>query len=299
MARLHEFKNFLLVSVCWGLLLPAVARAELGLDAGAGFTYDDNLPNALEADDRKGGGAVTANLAGVLHEQLDSNTGLGVSLIAESAIYLQYSGLSNLGLGASAQLRHKFGLGAEAPWIAFSAQAVHYDYRYDYRDGWQYDAGATLGKQIGERWSVRGSVRYDRYTADQLQPTILPGISTAAYDTAGWSVGFQAAFLLTDADTLSASYAYRNGTVTAVTPPDRQILAYSSAVARDPVFSATALMIAYRIEANTDTLSLIWSHTLGRHTAVNLGYTYQRSSAEYGLGDYYSNVISLTVSYSQ
>ena len=222
MPRLLEIKEFMLVGVCWGLLLPAVARSEWGFDVGAGFNYNDNLPNALEADDRKGGGAVTANLSGVLLEQLGSNTGLGVSLIAESATYFQYSGLSNLGLGASAQLRHKFGLGAEAPWISFSAQAVHYDYHYDYRDGWQYDAGAILGKQISERWSVRGSVLYDRYTADQLQPTILRGISTAAYDTSGWNLSVQAAFLLTAADTLSASYAYRNGTVTAVTPPDRR-----------------------------------------------------------------------------
>ena len=142
-------------------------------------------------------------------------------------------------------------------------------------------------------------MRYDRYTADQLQPSVLPGISTAAYDKSGWTFGVQAAFLLTAADTVSASYGYRNGTVTSVTPPDLELLEYASAVARDPVFSDTTPMIAYRIQAKTDTLSLTWSHMLSRFTAVNLAYTYQRSRADSDLGDYYSNLISLTVTYSR
>ena len=285
--------------VCGALLAPAIAHAEWGFDAGAGVNYDDNLPNALEEDDRKGDTAVTANLSGGFHEQLGANTGVSVSLVADSSAYLRYTGLNNVGLGARAQLRHKLGLGTEAPWLAFSAQALHRDYHYDYRDGWQYDAGGTLGKQLGERWSVRGSVRYDRYTADHLQPTIRPGISTAAYDTWGWNFGAQAAFLLTEADTLAASYGFRNGTVTAVTPPDLEVLEYSSAIAIDPVFSDTTRMIAYRIAAKTDTLSLTWSHAFGRYTALNLTYAYRRSRTGSELGDYYSNLIGLSVSYSR
>ncbi len=299
MLHLLRTKRWLLIGACWGLLLPAIARAEWGFDANAGFAHDDNLPNALEAEDRKSDSAVTANLTGGLHQQLGSNTGLGLNLIAESATYLRYSGLNNVGLGASAQLRQKFGLGSDVPWAALSAQAIHRDYRYDYRDGWQYDAGATLGKPLGERWDVRASVRYDRYTADHSQPTVLPGISTSAYDISGWNLGAKATFLLTAADLLSVSYAFRNGTVTAVTPPDGEILEYSSAVARDPVFSDTTSLIAYRIHAKTDTMSLGWSHSLSRYAAVNVAYAYRRSRTESELGDYYSNLISISVSYSR
>jgi hypothetical protein len=299
MPRLLRTKRWMLIGACCGLLLPAIARAEWGFDANAGFAHDDNLPNALEAEDRKGDTSVTANLTGGLHYQLGTNTGLGLNLIADSATYMRYSGLDNLGLGASAQLRHKFGLGPDVPWAALSAQAIHRDYHYDYRDGWQYDAGATVGKQLGERWNVRASVRYDRYTADQIQPTVLPGISTAAYDIAGWNLGAQATFLLTTADLLSVSYAFRNGTVTAVTPPDLEVLEYSSAVARDPVFSNTTTMIAYRVHAKTDTMALGWSHSFSRYAAVNFAYAYRRSRTESELGDYYSNFISISVSYSR
>jgi hypothetical protein len=271
--------------------------AEWGFDANIGIDHSDNVPNAIEAADRKSDSAATMSLSGVLHQQLGGNTGLGLSLIAESASYFQYSGLDDIGVGARAQLRHKFGLGADAPWAAFALRALHRDYHYDYRDGWQTDAGLTAGRRIGERWEVSGSVQYDRYEADNLQPAVLPGMSSAAYDVAGWSFAVQAAFLLTEVDTLSISGSRRHGTVTAVTPRDHEILEYSSAVARDPVFSGNP--IAYRLIADTDTLSINWSHAIGRHSSVNFAYAYRRSQGDEELDAYTANMINFSVSYSR
>ena len=101
---------------------------------------------------------------------------------------LRYSGLSNIGMGVLGQLRHKFGLGAEAPWAALTAQGLDRDYNYQYRTGWQYDAAATLGKQFGDRWHMSARVSYDQFVASQVQRTVRPGLSTAAYDVSGWTV---------------------------------------------------------------------------------------------------------------
>ena len=291
-------KRVLLVGACVAALLPAGAHGEWTWDASTTLTYDDNVSNALEAEDRKADGAVAAWLSGGLYETLGSSTNLGFSLIAEPVSYLRYSGLSNLALGASARLRQKFGLG-DAPSATLFMQALHRNYHYDYRDGWQYEAGASLGKRLNQRWSARASVYYDRYSADRVQAPVLPGISTAAYDTAGWNFGAQTAFSLTQADVLSLAYTWRKGTATAVTPPDEEVLEYSSAVARDPVFSSTSPLVAYRIQAKTDLLSLTWSHALGSHAAVNLAYAYLRSRTESELGAYYSNVLSISLTYSK
>ncbi|MBI3527275.1 MAG: hypothetical protein HY067_04830 [Betaproteobacteria bacterium] len=271
--------------------------AEWGFDANIGIDHSDNVPNAIEAGDKKSDGAATLRLSGLLHRQLSENTSLGLNLVGESATYFRFSGLDNLGIGPRAQLRHKFGLGPDAPWTAFALRALHRDYHYDYRDGWQYDAAVTAGKRIGERWQVSGSVQYDRYEADNLQPAVLPGVSSAAYDVAGWTFGVQTAFLLSEVDTLSISCSRRHGTVTAVTPSDYEVLEYSSAVARDPVFGGN--LIAYRIITDTDTLSINWSHAIGRHSSVNLGYAYRRSQGEEDLGAYAANMINLSVSYSR
>lgn len=291
-------KRFLLLGAFVAALLPAVARCEWTVDASTTFSYDDNVSNSLEAEDRKADGSVAASVSGGIYETLGAGTNLSLSLVAEPVTYLRYSGLNNLALGASARVRQKFGLG-DAPWAALSMQVLHRDYHDDYRDGWQYDAAASLGKQISERWSARASVRYDRYNADRLQPVVLPGISTAAYDTAGWNFGVQTAYAITQADLLSFAYTWRKGTATAVTPPDEEVLEYSSAVARDFAFSSTTPLVAYRIQAKTDLLSLTWSHALGAHVALNLAYAYTRSRTESELGNYYSNLISVSVTYSK
>jgi hypothetical protein len=293
-----RMKTDLLYGALFCLLCSApAAAADWGFDAVGGIKYNDNLSNAIEAADRKSDGAATLSLAGGFHQQPSDDIGIGMSLIAESESHFHYPGMDNLGVGARAQLRHKFGLGAQAPWAALSLRGLHRDYHYDYRDGWQYDAGLTAGRRIGERWEVRGSAQYDRYEADNLQPAVLPGTSSAAYDVAGWTFGVHAAFLMTEVDTLAVSWSRRHGTVTTVTPPDTEILEYSSAVALDPVFSGNP--IAYRIITDTDTLSINWSRAIGRYSSVNLGYAYRRSQGDQELGAYTANMIDFSVSYSQ
>ena len=271
--------------------------AEWGFDADAGIEHSDNVSNAIEAADRKSDGAARLGLSGILHRHLGDNTALGLGVVAESETYFRFSGLDNLGIGARAQLRHKFGLGPEAPWTTFALRALHRDYRYDYRDGWQYDASLSAGKAISERWDVNGSVHYDKYQADNLQPALLPGVSSAAYDVTGWTFGVQAAYLWTEVDTLSFSLSRRHGSITAVTPPDDEILEYASAVARDTVFGGDR--IAYRIDADTDMLAFNWSRAIGRHASFNLGYAFQRTGGYDDLDAYTANIINFSVSYSR
>src|SRR5882672_6737076 len=128
-------KTDLLYSALFCLLCSlSAAAADWGFDAAAGIDYNDNVSDAVESADKKSDGAATFSAAGGVHHQLGANTGIGLSLIAESASYFRYSGIDNLGVGARAQLRHKFGLGADAPWMALSLHTLHRDYNYDYRD---------------------------------------------------------------------------------------------------------------------------------------------------------------------
>jgi hypothetical protein len=281
---------------CWLVLFSAGARSEWGFDAIAGFAYDDNLSNGFEAEDRKGDTAAVIDASGGWYEQLTASTAVSANLLVHSDSFFNYTGLSNVGLGARAQLRTKFGLGPRAPWLAIAAQGTYHNYHYDYLDGWQYAAGATLGTQLSERWSLRGIIRYDAYVADKSQPPIVPTMVGSPYDVYGWNFGAQAAFLVTAADRVSLSYTWRTGTVVSVTHPDKEIFEYSDRVAKDPVFGPGEF--AYRINANTQTISLAWSHTLGRHTALNFVYAYRRSQAEYDLGQYYANLFSINFTYS-
>ena len=280
------------------LILCTGARGDWGYDASAALSHDDNLSNGFESEDRKGDNALQVDLSGGWHQQLSASTGLGLNLLADSNTYFRYSGLTNLGVGGRAQLRTKFGLGPQAPWLSVSAQALHYNYHDDNRDGWQYEAGAAIGKNLGERWGLRGSVRYDAFVADHVQAPLIPGFPGSAYDVFGWTLGAQVTFLATENDLIALGYSVRTGTVTAVTRLNEEIFEYSDRVARDTVFSEVTPFFAYRIKAQTDTVSFTWSHALGERTAVNLSYAYRVSRADSDLGDYYANVIGLTFSYS-
>jgi hypothetical protein len=287
-----------LALACASLALCTTAHAEWTLDAEAGLSYDDNLSNAFEADDRKADESLTAAFTGGFYRHLGDNTGISMGVVVDSEAYLRYSGLTNIGGGVRAQARQKMGLGTQAPWAALAARAIYRNYHYDYLDGWQYDVSATLGKQFTDRWSVRASMSYDRYEAEDLQPPVLPGISTAAYDTSGWTIALHAAFSMTEADTLSAAYSYRSGSITSVTPPELEILEYSDAIARDPVFGGTTPLIAYRIDAKTDTLSLAWSRALGTRTAFSVAYSYRRSTTDTEFDEYYSNMLAIALGHS-
>ena len=70
----------------------------------------------------------------------------------------------------------------------------------------------------------------------------------------------------------------------------------SDRVAVDPVFGSGEF--AYRINADTQTISVAWSHTLGRRTALNVIYTYRRSQAASDLGIYSANVVGVNFTYS-
>lgn len=272
------------------------AAADWGLDVTAGAGYDDNLSNGFAGADRKGAADLSLDLGASLYQQLGSATGLSVAAIAEGAVFDRYSGLNYFGLGGRLQLRHKFGLGPEAPWISLAARGVHDDYNYSYQSGWALEGSVTVGKQLGERWTLQGSARYDDFSADKVQPQVLPGVSTAAYDTGGWNLVGRASFLVTPADVLAASYTWRNGTVTSVTAPDAEILEYSDAVALDPVFGDPP-RVAYRLRAKTDTIGVVWSHAFGPRTSLNVTYRYQVSVSDAELGEYYSSFVGVNLGY--
>lgn len=268
------------------------------MDATAGFSHDDNLTNAFDTKDKRADTAATGALSVGMYEQLGAGTNVGVGLIADGRSYFEFDGLDNLGIGVKAQFRTKFGLGAGAPWIAFAARASHRDYHDDLRDGWDYDASVTMGKMLSPHWSIRASLRYDAYVADRISSTGVPGVSTAAYDVDGWTIGGGAELRVADDDTLSASLSWRDGSVTAVTTPNFAVLSKSDSAVIDRTFSNGGLMAAYGVDAKTWTGGFVWSHAIGRSASLNLSYTYRSARAAHGLGTYVSNIFGIVFGYS-
>jgi hypothetical protein len=105
------------------------AHAAWQFDVDTGFVYDSNLNRAYEPADIRADTAFTLDAAAGQFFALSGRDGLTVSARARTELYYRFDGLDEVGVGAQAIYRHKFGLGYAAPWVAIGVAAAYDDYR--------------------------------------------------------------------------------------------------------------------------------------------------------------------------
>ena len=283
----------LLVPVCLlGHLYPVDAAWIADVDAG--FVYEDNVNLAeMERDTRSDTAVGTSVSAGALAYPTGDSV---VSLTGDAigAAYLRFGGLSNLYLGATAAFRHKFGLGAQAPWVRVAGSAARLEYRDDVRDGWRHRLAAAVGKRFGEQWEVRAEYAFERRTADH-ETAVTPRLPGDVFDQTSHTVSVRGSYQPSKTIVVFAGYAVRQGDVASTTPRNADIFAASSAVTADPAFGPDAL--AYKIDATTHLLGAGLSFALGDRSSFNLGYEHQIGLGNGGI-DYSNNVFRASFLYS-
>jgi hypothetical protein len=277
----------------WGLGSPAVAGAEWIADAGADVFYEDNVGLAEKRRDIKSDvGMTTAVSAGAAVPLGDRHV---ASLTADVSAtgFERVQGLSHVAAGASAAFRTKFGVGPQAPWARVSGSVARLDYDYDLRDGWRYRLGAGVGKRLGERVEVRAEYTYERRRADETRAIVatLPG---DVFDLTSHTGSVRADVLLTEALTLSAGYALREGDVVSTTHRNPAVFAASTALANDRAFGRD--FFAYRIDATTHTVSAGLSYALTRTASLNVGYDRSLGEASRGL-EYLNHIVRVGLLY--
>jgi hypothetical protein len=283
----------LLVPVCLLGHLHAADAAWIA-DVEAGLVYEDNVNLAEKERDTLSDTALGAALsAGHLVNVTDRSA---VSLTGDvvGAGYTRFGGLSNLYLGVTAAFRHKFGLGAAAPWVRVSGSAARLEYREDVRDGWRYRLAAGAGKRLGERWEVRVEYAYDHRTADH-ETAITPRLPGDVFDQTSHTVSARVDYQHSPLLVVFAGYALRLGDVASTTPRNADIFAASTAVTPDPAFGPDAF--AYKIDATTHLLTVGLSVALGAQASFNLGYERQIGLGDGGI-DYSNNVFRASFLYS-
>jgi len=285
---------FVIAACLAGSAAPA-AGASWTLDAGADAIYEDNVGLAQLNRDIKADTALrTFASAGPVMLLGDSYV---LSLTADVAgkLYERFTRLDNVAPGLSAELKRKFGLGAEAPWARLFGSVARLQYDDDLiRDGWIYRLGVGVGKRFGERWDLRLDYAYDRRLVDHEMPAVR-GIPGDVYDLSGHNVALRADFLLNETISLFGSYAIRVGDVASTTQRNLQIFQAASAIAADPAFGRR--FFAYRIDATTHTLGLGLSVALGRRSSFNVAYEHEIGDAR-GNITYHDNIFRVGVLFS-
>lgn len=278
------------------LLSTATHAAEWTIDTGAKLLYESNVNHAAFNEDILDDFAFAPHLSIGKYFQLTDNDGLSVAAVGKGAVYWQYEGLNNVFGGGTFSLKHKFELGAYAPWVRLYGSAGYMEYESDIRDSGLYLAGFQIGKRFHPRFDLQIGYAFDYRAGPSSKPIIpgkplapgmpvLTGVPANIYTLAGHQLSMTSNFLLTDAANLSLGYLARFGDITSNCTGRNvgRVINAVDAVTREDTFDGCT----YRINsATTHVFSVETGYALTGHSSINLRYEYHTAS---GSGLSYSN----------
>ncbi|MPZ42322.1 MAG: hypothetical protein GEV05_02765 [Betaproteobacteria bacterium] len=281
--------------IAGAVLAASQARAEWIADAEAAYVFDDNVSNAQRESDIRSDAAFLVRASGGYYFQLSDRTGATLNAMLMREEHVRYSGLSYIGIGPSASIRTKLGVGPDAPWVRLSASALRREFDDDdVRTGWLFAVAAAAGVRVSERVGLRAELRLERQLADRKEP-LSARFSGAAFDLDSASLSVAADYTASRETTVSLGYSYRSGDVVSSTLRNAAIFSASEAIARDPAFGPD--VIAYRLDANSHIFDLRVSHALGDRMSVNFGLGRALSYGDGG-NNYYRSSATASLLYN-
>ena len=270
---------------------PAVAEAIYGVDAGA--FYDSNLTQAQNAPDVRADGAAALSAFAGSFIAPSGEDAFTLSVDARGEAYHRFHGLNLLGAGASAEYRHKFGLGYAAPWLRFVGSAEYDGYQQNLRTGARWSALIELGRRFTEQLDAAIGGSLERRYAQNGEP-VVPGIPGTVFNLRGESAYLRAAYPVSEPLLIAARFEIRRGDVVSSTRRNLDIFEASSAIAADPTFGSD--FFAYRLRGTTGTITASASWALDASSSLNLSYAGERTRAYDDL-DYHGYRIDFSYAY--
>jgi hypothetical protein len=269
--------------------------AEGILDAQGALLGDDNLSRAVADTDIVADTALNLAVSGGVRFALDDGEAVILTGDLRTWQFRQFHGLNSAALGGSASWRRKFGVGPFVPWTSVSASFSREWYEESIRNGLRGNLVLRAGQRMSESLELSGGGGFDRYLADDVVPVQIPGVAMSgdAFSVTGSSLFARADYAIDERWLAFAGVTARRGDVTASTRRDPEILSYSTAVTRDPVFGSD--YVAYRISATTWTFTAGVSLAMNGHSSLNLAatraFTYATGDIDYRYTQFSASVL--------
>lgn len=282
-----------------------LARANVFADLEVQASRDDNVGRAAKSRDVRDDSSVQVSGRVGRAVELGTGTSLAVAALVRAVEFQRLADLSETAAGLSASLRHKFGLGPEAPWMSLVIDGEGIDSDSYIRDGSRYGVTLRAGTRIGERWSLSAALRRDLREGDEddqhLPPNRprFPGVVASrrgdVFDLEGTELEVAADYLLDNGMLILGSYRLRDGDVVSSGRPNADVVGAAKAITADAAFGPGRS--AYRLGALTHSLVLGLNYPLGDATALELDWEYQLSDADGGIR-YDKNLLRLRLMWS-
>lgn len=256
-------RHFLLPLFVFACLQPLRAGQNWTFDFRNGILYDSNVSRSDRSSDVEQDEAWHAVLSAGQGFQLNDDLRLSVLGEVQSEVWRTYGGLSNVEPALAANLRYRFGLGKNAPWIRFDAKLSYADFEEARRSGWDIVPALRAGLSLSDRFRLEAAYSFERFAARD-----------AVFEQDSHRVSLHGKIGLTSSMQMVIGYTYRHGDVTSAAIPPRPDVVKIAEV-REPIDTFDEEYVAYRFEASTHTASIALSQALTNFAAIRASYEWQ------------------------
>jgi hypothetical protein len=278
-------KAAIITGLTVGMILGSV-RADWRFDAETGVLYDSNLSNSDRASDEKDDWAWKSDVRIGNGFQLSRDLRLNVAADLEGQVWDRFHDFDEIGAGASAGLRYRFGLGSQAPWVLVEDRLAHNFIRDSAQSG------------LAERFDIRGGTAITRRLAVEAGYTLDNfAAPDRFYDRQGNGADVRFTFDATSSLQIRLGYAFRYGDVISyAVPPRPDIVRLSSEHRSDEAFGTNPLYTQYHLEASSNRVSVSAAYALAKYLSVQVGYEYV--ATQHGRLQYENHLVEAKVAFS-
>ncbi len=260
----RALRRFLWPLVFFTDLHASSARQDWIFDIRSGVLYNSNVSNSDRSADVRQDEAWRSVLSAGQGFQLNDDLRLSIFAEMDSEVWRTYVGLTNTRPGLSTNLRYRFGLGKDAPWIRLESKLAYADFNEARRSGWDVRPGLRGGVSLTERVRLEAAYEYEHFDARDV-----------VFQHDGHTVAFHGKIDLTASTRLVIGYTYRHGDVTSAATPPRPDIIKIAADLDEPIRTFGEPYVAYRFEASTHAGSIAINQALTNSVALQASYEYR------------------------
>lgn len=249
--------------------------------------HNDNVSRSEQPAEKREDSVVAAALRTGLHLQPGIFTGVDLRAGLSKTLHRRYQGLDGLELTVGLSLTRKFGVGGNMPTLSVEAGFGRQLFDMDLRDAWFHRLGLRGSKRFSDRLNLTLQFGYEQQDGDHDAPRIPvapPGGGPAPRPKPGnpWSLdlaflALQGEYDLNELSWLGANWRYQHGDIVSSSRTYPRIVAAATAITDDPAFGPG--VIAYRLPADTHTLSLDYNRAVLDAGTAYVGIEYQDTRA--------------------
>ncbi|MCW9000759.1 MAG: hypothetical protein OQK04_18760, partial [Kangiellaceae bacterium] len=195
--------------------------------------------------------------------------------------------------------------GAFVPSVGAQFSVTKLNYDEDVRDRLRSELELYWSKRINESWDMGAALNIVEADADNelaagpsgmnTGPGSMPGMQRPGYvyDISQQLLSLSVGVAIGDVNYIKFGASMMQGDVISSAEPYTEIVNASSAISPDAAMGDG--FFAYRIDADTQIISVSWDYIINNDYSLNFSYEYRDSEANQGQVDYQASIVSLNL----